>query len=62
MLVPLTYAVVVFSVLVQGLSIGKAVKASVCQDTLNPAGDHGSRSGPYRPATTGHPSGSRSGS
>jgi CPA1 family monovalent cation:H+ antiporter len=30
LLVPLTYAVVVFSVLVQGLSIGSVVKASVC--------------------------------
>ncbi|NML18174.1 cation:proton antiporter domain-containing protein [Azohydromonas caseinilytica] len=31
LLVPLTCAVVVISVLVQGLSIGKVVKASMCQ-------------------------------
>ncbi|WP_064735885.1 cation:proton antiporter [Azohydromonas australica] len=61
LLVPLTYAVVVFSVLVQGLSIGKVVKASVCQSTPNPAGDRENRSDPVRPATTGHPSSSRPG-
>jgi CPA1 family monovalent cation:H+ antiporter len=36
LLVPLTYAVVVFSVLVQGLSIGSVVRASVCTRNAQP--------------------------